>query len=88
MTEPPTAFTELPASAFPFTVELWGPEANPWGGPPTFTATADGPGALQVPGLGWPTWTRVTYGDGTVQWQPPPPEPPAPPAGPLAGSGP
>jgi hypothetical protein len=67
-----SAFHDLAAEDFPFTVDFWGPGTDRHSDPPTFTATAEGPGAMQIPALGWPTWCRVTYGDGRVEWQAPP----------------
>ena len=63
----PVAFRDLPAEAFPFTVELLKADTRTV----VWTATVDGPGALRVPG---PDETgpgrkivRVTFADGTVQ---------------------
>ena len=65
MTTPDTAFVDLPAAAFPFTVELL--DANR---KVVWSTTVTGPGAVHVPGpaeLGpGPRTARVTYPDGTV----------------------
>jgi hypothetical protein len=61
-----TKFTDLPASAFPFKVELLDAETREV----VWSATSDGPGVMRIPGpdeLG-PRLkaARVTLADGTV----------------------
>jgi hypothetical protein len=65
--KPAVKFHDLPAAAFPFTVELLDAETREV----VWTAVVDGPGTLRVPGpdeLG-PRLkaARVTYADGTVE---------------------
>jgi hypothetical protein len=67
MTGRPCAFSDLPAGAFPFTVELLRADTREV----VWKATVDGPGAVIVPG---PDVTgpgrkiaRVTFADGTVE---------------------
>lgn len=71
VTERRNVFVDLTPGKFPATLELWGPGVDR-DGPPTFTGQLPEPGALQVPSLGWPTWARMTFGDGTQIWGPPP----------------
>jgi hypothetical protein len=63
----PVKSADLPASAFPLTVEVLDAETREV----VWSATADGPGAMRIPGpdeLGpRPKAARVTYADGTVQ---------------------
>lgn len=68
-----SVFTDLAADSFPLTIQMWAPGAD-HGGPPTWQATVDTPGALTIPGLGAGTWTRTIWGDGTVLVAPPPGE--------------
>lgn len=67
----PFAVHDLPAGKFPFTVEFWTADADRRG-PATWTGTADGPGGMQIPGLGAGTWCRITFADGERVVQPPP----------------
>jgi hypothetical protein len=59
----PVAFHDLPASAFPFTVRFYDAE-----GTELWSATADGPGAMRIPGFDQPKVhkTVVEFADGTV----------------------
>jgi hypothetical protein len=63
----PAKFTDLPARAFPFKVELLDAETREV----VWSATAAGPGALWIPGqdeLGSrPKVARVTFADGIVR---------------------
>ena len=65
-------FTDLPARAFPFKVELLDAETREV----VWSATSDGPGVMRIPGLGEtgprPKAVRVTLADGTVQESDPP----------------
>jgi hypothetical protein len=63
----PARFRDLPADAFPFTMELLDAETREV----CWSATADGPGAVRVPSRdevngGRPTAARVTLGNGKV----------------------
>ncbi len=69
--EKPYAFADVPAVAYPLTIEMWGPGADR-AGAPTWQVTADGPGAIDIPALGMGTWVRVTYADGRSNVMPPP----------------
>lgn len=73
--ELPAAFHDLPPDALPFTIEFHKapPDESPG---PVKTITVAGPGALSVPGFGWPTWVRVRYADGSVYDTAPPAEDP------------
>ena len=60
-------FHDLSADSFPFTMELLDAETREV----CWTATADGPGAVQVPGYrevndGKPVAVRMTFGNGEV----------------------
>jgi hypothetical protein len=61
----PVAFTDFPAEAFPFTIELLNPA-----GQVVWAVTVDGPGAVRVPGpdvtVPGRKTARITYPDGTV----------------------
>lgn len=72
MPDEPTAFSDLPASAFPFTVEFH--KRPPAGSSdPVHVITVTGPGVVEIPALGWPTWVRIRYANGrTVDHEPPP----------------
>jgi hypothetical protein len=69
------ASIDLPASAYPVTVEFHKapPDESPG---PVETLVIESPGVTPVPALGWPTWVRVRYADGRVIDQPPPPKDP------------
>jgi hypothetical protein len=62
-----TAFTDLPAECFPFTIELLDHATREV----LWSQTSDGPGAVRIPSaaeLGAERVTaRVTFADGTVQ---------------------
>ena len=66
MTEENVAFVDLPQSYFPFTIEYLDPDTDEV----KYTATVDGPGAMDVPSsksLGLrEVKVRVTYADGHV----------------------
>ena len=63
----PHAFSDFPASAFPFTVELLQADTREV----VWKTTVDGPGLLIVPGLDMTgpgrKIARITFADGTVQ---------------------
>jgi hypothetical protein len=66
----PYAFVDLPAEAFPFTVELF-QQGGPPGQEPLFRQVVDAPGALRVPGyaqLGIKVDVKITWADGTVTY--------------------
>ena len=63
----PSAFHDLPPDSFPFTMELLDAETREV----RWSATADGPGAVRIPGShetngGKPVAVRVTFGSGEV----------------------
>lgn len=62
-----TAFHDLPASAFPFVMEILDAATREV----VWTAEVKGPGALRIPGTdetgGGPKAVRLTFADGTVQ---------------------
>jgi hypothetical protein len=63
----PAKFRDLPASSFPFTMELLDVETREV----CWSATADGPGVVRIPGKeetngGKPVAVRVTFGNGEV----------------------
>ena len=66
MTPLPVAFSDLPAAAFPFTVELLNTAREV-----VWSTTVTGPGAIHVPGtdeLGpGPRTARITYPGGRVE---------------------
>jgi hypothetical protein len=68
-----TSFHSLSADTFPMTVEYWVAGADRRGAP-SEQYRVDGPGVLEVPGLGPGTWCRVTLGTGEVIIEPPPGE--------------
>jgi hypothetical protein len=63
----PVAFKDLPAAAFPFTIELLNADTREV----VWTVTVDGPGVITVPGrdVTGPgrKIARITYPDGTVE---------------------
>lgn len=67
MTALPVAFRDLPAEAFPFTIEL----LNAGTREVVWSATVDGPAAVRVPGQDETgpgrKIARITFADGTVQ---------------------
>jgi hypothetical protein len=67
MAEQPWAFHDLPADAFPVTLDLLDAASREV----RWTLVLDGPGALRVPSRdeingGLPVTARVTFADGTV----------------------
>ena len=67
----PTAFHDLPASAFPVTIEY----VQHTTGKVIRTEVIEGPGALQVPGLAalfGPIGVRMTWASGQSGYSPPP----------------
>lgn len=70
-----TAFHDLPADSFPFTIEFWAAGVDRRG-PATFKAECTEPGHVQIPALGEGVWTRITFPHG-AQVVPPAGEDPA-----------
>jgi hypothetical protein len=67
-------FFDLPAEAYPFTVEFL--DATTFG--PVWSATVTAPGLMRIPAArelngGAPVITRITFADGDVRECPPPP---------------
>lgn len=65
MSEKPFAFHDLPATAFPFKIEMFTRD-----GRVVHEIEVTGPGAIEVPGLAafyGPTGARIRYADGRVE---------------------
>lgn len=68
--EKPTAFHDLPADAFPLTLEFLNRH-----GVLIRTERVDGPGVSEIPGLAplyGPIAVRLTFANGTTHTEPPP----------------
>lgn len=66
MTQLPAVFRDLPADAFPFTMEILDADTREV----VWAVTVDGPGAIRVPGLDETgpgrKIARITWADGSV----------------------
>lgn len=56
---------DLPASAFPFTIEIWAAGADRRG-EPSWMTVCEGPGGVLIPAMSAGAWTRLSYADGSV----------------------
>lgn len=69
VTEKPTAFHDLPADSFPFTMEVFGKD-----GVLLWSCEVCGPGAVAIPGFqGAVAYVRTTFANGQVEVVEPPP---------------